>query len=1357
MRDDFTPETRRWFAQALGAPTLVQSAAWPRIAAGAHVLVSSPTGTGKTLCAFLVYLDDLLRRAQEGGLQDQLELIYVSPLKSLAGDIRENLRRPLDGIAALYAGAPGVRVGVRTGDTPQAERQRMARKPPHILITTPESLFLLLSSQSGKAMLKTAKAVIVDELHALLGNKRGAHLALSLARLDALRGAPLQRIGLSATLEDPKRAAEWLAPEEVFIAAPDVKKAISIRIIKPYDAGLLPEGTIWPEIAAETLRQCEGCRTAIAFTDNRAAAERLAFFVNRAAGEGYALTHHGSLSKEQRQQAEDQLRTGQLKLLVATSSMELGIDVGEIGKVLQVGCPRTVSSLLQRLGRAGHRPGLVSEMAVFPRMAGEALTCALTAELARRGQLEPITPPEGCLDILAQHLVSMAACGGYSVEDVLPVLRRAQPFAGISQGDVRGVLEMLAGDYEHEREIPARPRLLYNRLDGTVTGDAYSRMLALSSGGTIPDRGLYTVRNEAGVKLGELDEECVFEARSGDKFMLGAFAWKVLRITHSDVIVAPASREGAQMPFWHGEGTGRHIQTGRAFGALIREILECPALLGAFGLDEASASDVRGVLQRQLEATGVLADDRTIVVERFSDEAGNSQIMVHCVLGRRVNEPLALLCREAARRRGSALDAFVDDDGFLLFPRDGGEFPHNPLYSIDMEHAREQLAALLPATSAFGMLFRYNAAHALLMGARGGGRTPLWIQRMRAAELLGHAAQAPGHPIVRECARELLHDVWDLPALLGLLREIRCGQMAVREVRTQTPSPLSLPLRRQVEAGMMYDYHPVSEAVQRQAADALEELRQNVTPPKPLLEQAAQLRPPADEQQLHTLLMTSGDLVAGEAQIPYEWLDSLLRKGQSLYIEPGLWIACEEESLYTAALDQRQPEALQKLMRRLLRYRGGQTLESICARYALPEESALPSLEALVQEGVAVLHGEEYFHAQNVRRAQQAHLRAQRSDIQTQPGIHYAAYLAGRVLRSAPAAAQLEHTLDELADAPYPLPLWENVILPTRVSGYHAGMLDALLAQGAFYWKLEGDGKLLRFARREDMDYEADWGDAEGLPPEEAALLGALRRQGASFAHALPLLGSAGQTAALLSLARRGLVTADTYAPVRYLLDEKMIENQPAKRRTMARVNVKLAGRWEALRPGKELPLQRQVNAAFARFTLLSRETAREADLPWAQALALLRLMEYQGRARRGYFIRELGGAQYVKAEDFTAFTAAMAAPEDTLIWLNAADPLQVIGKCLPGQNFACLASSAVCLCKGEILVILERSGAVVKVLDFTRISPCMRAFVQAFQARRIYARQRRIVVREYPPDAAQAFLEAGFRRELGEYVLERR
>ena len=1355
MTTAFAEQTRRWFAQTLGEPTPVQTAAWPQIAAGAHVLVSSPTGTGKTLCAFLVYLDDLLRRAQEGGLQDQLELIYISPLKSLAGDIRENLRRPLDGIGLEYGNMPGVRVAVRTGDTPQAERQRMGKKPPHILITTPESLFLLLSSQSGKNMLKTAKAVIIDELHALLGNKRGAHLALSLARLDDLCPGPLQRIGLSATLEDPQRAARWLAPEEIFIAAPDVKKAIDIKIIKPYITGLLPEGTVWPEIAAETLRQCEGCRTAIAFVDNRAAAERLAFFVNRIAGEGYALTHHGSISKEQRQLAEEQLRAGQLKLLVATSSMELGIDVGEIDKVLQVGCPMTISSMLQRLGRAGHRPGLVSEMAVFPRMAGEALYCALTAELARRGQLEPIEPPEGCLDILAQHLVSMAVGEEYAVEAVMPILRRAQPFAGLSQDDVRNTLEMLAGDHEHDRDIPVRPRLLYDRLSGTVRGDAWSRMLALSSGGTIPDRGYYTVKNEAGVKLGELDEECVFEARSGDKFMLGAFAWKVLHIGRDDVTVAPASREGAQMPFWKGESAGRHVKTGLAFGAMIREIVECPALLGVFGLDDASASDVRGILQRQLEATGALADDRTIVVERFSDEAGVHQMMVHCVLGRRVNEPLALLCREAARRRGYSLDAFVDDNGFLLLPRDGNEYPQNPLYSIDMEQAEEQLMAIMPATPAFGMLFRYNAAHALLMGAKGGSRAPLWIQRMRAAELLNGAVKIPGHPIVRECTRELLHEVWDLPSLRCVLAGIRSGQIEVREARTESPSPLSLPLRRQIEATMLYDYHPVGEAVQHHTADALDALRQNAAPPKALLEQAAGLRPPADEEQLHTLLMTSGDLVAGEAQIPYEWLDSLLRGGRVLYIEPGLWIAREEEGLYAAALEEQRGEALQRLLRRLLRYRGGQTIESICARYALPEESVLPPLEALAEEGLAVVYDEVYFHAQNVERAQQAHIRAQRSDVKTQPGSHYAAYLANRIRRSAPAAEQLEHALDELAGCAYPLPLWENVILPARVSGYHSGMLDTLLAQGAFCWTACGGAPSLRFYRRENLDYD-NWPETEGLSRAEAEILEALRRQGASFAHTLPLLGDPGQTDALLALARRGLVTADTYAPVRYLLNEKKIESQQAKRRTMARVNVKLAGRWEALRPEKELPLEQRIDAAFARFVLLTRETAREANLPWAQALTLLRLMEYQGRTRRGYFIRELSGAQYVKAEDFTAFTAAMAVPRDDIVWLTAADPSQIIGKCLPGQSFMCLASTAVCLCAVEILAIMERSGTVLKVLDPARLPQCVQAFTRAFKARQIYAERHRIVVREYPPAAAQALAAAGFRRELGEFVLDR-
>ena len=826
MKDIFTAQTQTWFSNALGQPTPVQTEAWPRIAAGEPVLVSSPTGTGKTLCAFLVFLDQLLARAARGELTDQLRLIYISPLKSLATDIRENLQTPLEGISREYGEDLGVRVHLRTGDTPAAERQKAARRPPHILLTTPESLFLLLTSQSGRDMLRGAQACIIDEMHALLGNKRGAHLLLSLARLDVLCDRPLQRIGLSATLKDTQLAMRWLSPDPVYLAAPPVEKKIKIEVKKPNESGLLPEGTVWPEMARAVIKQCEGCRTVLAFCEGRATAERLAYCVNKEEKD-FARTHHGSMEREQRHLVEAQLRAGALRLLVATASMELGIDVGEVDKVIQIGPARTVSALVQRLGRAGHRPGETSEMVVFPREGFEALHCALLADLARRGELEPLAPPEGCHDLLAQHLVSMAVGESYHEDDVMNILPRAYPFRKLTIDDVRATLAMLAGDYEHAREVPVRPRVLYDRIHGTVSGDNYSRMLAISAGGTIPDRGYFAVKTETGVKVGELDEEMVFEARCGDQFMLGTFPWKIVSINNNDVIVTPGSREAAGVPFWKGEGSGRHIETGRAMGALLRSLTEdlrtglLPRHLEELGLDGGAAKDAQRVIERQLEATGVLPDDRTLLLEHFSNEGGEKQGLVHCVLGRRVNDPLALLCREAARRRGREIAVLTDDDGFLLFPKDGGDADPRWLYDFGEEEAVGILEALLPSTPAFGMAFRYNAAHALIMGVRDRGRLPLWVQRMRAAETLNSLVRWQEHPLLRETTRECLEDIWDIPALKDVIASLHSGQIALREVRTSEPSPLSITLRRSLEMEMMYDYHPTGDATAAQAQEEI--------------------------------------------------------------------------------------------------------------------------------------------------------------------------------------------------------------------------------------------------------------------------------------------------------------------------------------------------------------------------------------------------------------------------------------------------------------------------------------------------------------------------------------------------------
>ena len=545
MRTIFDKTTADWFAAALGEPTQVQKEAWPAIAGGKHTLVSAPTGTGKTLSAFLVFIDRLMKQAREGTLPRKLQLIYISPLKSLAGDIRENLRRPLDGISG--GGTDLIDVAIRTGDTPQRDRQRMVKYPPHILITTPESLYLMLTSKSGQSVLSSARAIILDELHAMIDTKRGAHLMLSVARLDKICEAPLQRIGLSATIEPLSLAAAYLSPDPVTIVSPGMKKEVELVITSPFaDAAKgKRKDPVWEELAELVYRHCQGSRSVIAFVEGRRYAEKLAYYVNLLGGDGFARVHHGSLSKEQRFEVEQSLRDGSLRLLCATSSMELGIDVGEIDQVLQVGCPKTISGTMQRLGRAGHNPGRVSVMYLFPRTAPEGIWCGMTAELARRGGVEHANPPEGCLDVLAQHLVSMAAFRGYEVDEVMEILPRAYPFREITREDVHSVLGMLAGDFEHDRDIPVRPRILYDRIHGRVEGDGYSRMLAVSAGGTIPDKGLYTVRTGDGVKVGEVDEEFVYESQKGDRFLLGAFAWKIQDISRDSVTVAFGGSQSA--------------------------------------------------------------------------------------------------------------------------------------------------------------------------------------------------------------------------------------------------------------------------------------------------------------------------------------------------------------------------------------------------------------------------------------------------------------------------------------------------------------------------------------------------------------------------------------------------------------------------------------------------------------------------------------------------------------------------------------------------------------------------------------------------------------------------------------------
>ena len=1372
--DIFDPLTSSWFTRTLGKPTAVQEEAWPAIAAGGHTLVTAPTGTGKTLSAFLVFIDRLKAESRAGTLKKELQLIYISPLKSLAGDIRENLRRPLNGILEeelkadpLSKSTPSdLNIAIRTGDTPQNERRSMIKHPPHILITTPESLYLMLTSKSGQSILCTAHAIIIDELHAIIDSKRGAHLMLSIARLDKLCPEPLQRIGLSATIEPLDRAAEYLSSEPVTVIAPKMHKEVKLEVTSPRpDTEMLQKDSIWHELARAVYEHCTGARSVIAFVEGRAYAEKLAYFVNLLGGEDFARTHHGSLSKEQRFEVENALRNGNLRLLCATSSMELGIDVGDIDQVFQIGCPRSISSTMQRLGRAGHNPDRVSVMHIFPRTASEGLYCGMTAEVVRSGGVEYSRPPRLCLDVLAQHLVSMATGDGYDLEEVMEILPRAYPFKDVTKEDVRDVLCMLAGDFEHERNIPVRPRILYDRIHDRVEGDSYSRMLAISAGGTIPDKGLYTVKTENGVKLGEVDEEFVFEAHVGDKFLLGTFAWQISSVQRDAVIVTQSTLYGARPPFYKAEITGRRIQTGIAFGKIFRKLSIAKEEgilfeeLCKLGQDEKSAHSAEDFINRQLNVTGVLPDDRTILIEHFRDETGSNQMMVHSVFGRQVNAPLAILTREAAKRHiKTNISCFDDDDGFLLFPYGEYELPEGLLQSIAPETARPILEAVLPATPVFSMTFRYNAAHALMMGVRKTGRQPLWVQRLRSAQMLDTLMKYKNHPLIRETKRECLEDHWDLQGVEFVLNGIRSGTIQVREMYLDAPSPMSLPLRRQTEATMMYDYAPTPMGIHISSEEALKQAQMISPSPEQLAFVSERRRLPEDEKQLHSLLMIEGDLIAGELDVPINWLEMLARQEQAKYIEPGLWIAAEHAEKYAVALEEADIEARLHIVLRLLRYRGASSPELVGERYFWTEKIAQELLNELCQQGSVVESDGLYYHAELYDRARRETIKSRRRQIKTLPSERYAALLVNRVRRTAPPNELLEMSLKSLSNQPYQAALWESVLLPARVGGYRPELLDTLLAQGNLFWHIiQGSG--LCFHRYEDIDWEEDMSPVlDTLEGNEKIVYEALLKRGASFMQRLSvLIEGASPYDTLLGLAEKGLVCADSFLPVRQWMNKENLLKGTVKVRVSARSKAMTTGRWELLRPLTQLTIEQQLERAFDHAVILCRETVQ--SLSWLKALETLRVWEYTGRVRRGYFIVGLSGVQFIRDKDFAGTMMELEQPRDEILWLSAIDPAQPWGKSLShmeNRSFINVPGTAVALCAGAPVAVFERQGKVLRVFDDKLLSEALRVFAHDYAGKRIFSTVNRLMVKQYPKEAVDALSSAGFLREMQDYVMYR-
>ncbi len=1339
--DPFSEPVRRWFEASFRAPTPAQAMGWPKIVSGESTLICAPTGSGKTLAAFLWGIDRLAREPERLG--QGVRIVYVSPLKALSYDIERNLRAPLKGIGAEIS------VGLRTGDTPQRERQAMRRKPPDILITTPESLYLIMTS-GAREILFSAEAVIVDEIHSVAQSKRGAHLALTLERLEHLvrtsdeggsagasdevagqasepaapvasqpadtgrirassdhrspsapsedvgavipedvGGVVLQRIGLSATQRPLERVARFLVGprRRCEIADAGKPKELDLEIVVPVDDMTEPDASIekrrdggdsglgdpnldaapatrsiWPAIYPELLRLVREHTSTIIFVNNRRGAERLAKRLNELANEeppqelpateqvghretgreakgesarasdGVAVqasdpaarvasqpgdtgreaedvagvipagdngpaeiarAHHGSLAHEERQTVEELLKSGQLPCLVATSSLELGIDMGAVDLVIQVESPKSVTRGLQRIGRAGHALEEVSTGRIFPKFRADLLECAVVARRMREGEIEETVIPRNPLDVLAQHLVSMCADDEWEVDEVERLATGAEPFSELSREQLENVLDMLDGRYPSDRFAELRPRIVWDRAAGTLRGRPGARQLAVTNAGTIPDRGLYGVHLPDGRRVGELDEEMVYEARPGQTFLLGATTWRIEEITRDRVIVTPAPGVPGAVPFWKGDGIGRPAELGKAIGAFAREAVSAePAELSErYDLDRRAAENLVAYLREQQAATRVVPSDETVVVERFRDEIGDWRLCVLSPWGGRVHAAWGLALSARIRdEHDLEADAIWSDDGIVVHLPDADEAPPADLVLLEPDEIEDLVVRELGSSALFGARFRENAARALLLPrAYPGKRTPLWQQRLKAQSLLEVAKDFPRFPIVLETYRECLRDVLDLPGLESLLRDLSARRISLVEVETPTASPFASSLLFDYVATYMYE-GDTPNAERRAAALSLdrellrellgqEELRE-LLDPDALGEVEASLQhrtEPArtkDRDGLQQILRRLGDLTAAECEARVaegysasSMLEKLERERRAVLVRIAgeeRWIAAEDAALFRDALGvpppaglpesylAEVPEAMVSLVRRYARTHGPFPTAQLAGRYGVDPVAALRQLERsgeLVRgELLPGGAGREWCDPdvlRRVRRASLAHLRAEAEAVDTR---ELARFLPSwqNVDAHRPGGAGP----DRLREAILPLQgialtpeVWERDVLPRRLGAYSPAWLDELCTGGELVWI--GAGALGRSGGKAALYFREDVRLA-GPPPSNAkldppegeahdAIRGLLGRRPCFWLDLVATLELAPEElhAALWDLAWAGEATNDAFAPLR--------------------------------------------------------------------------------------------------------------------------------------------------------------------------------------------------------------------------------
>jgi ATP-dependent Lhr-like helicase len=1384
---DFHEPVKRWFEASFEAPTRAQALGWPPILRGESTLLLAPTGSGKTLAAFLTALDKLLFTPPPEK-KSRCRVVYVSPLKALAVDVERNLRAPLAGIASL----PGVlhvpSVGVRTGDTPASERAQMQRTPPDVLITTPESLYLLLTSQA-REMLRSVETAIVDEIHSLVPTKRGAHLFLSLERLQELAGRDLQRIGLSATQRPLDEVARLLGggsiarnkwkPRPVTIVDAGAKKQLEVRVEVPVDdlaklgevisdteqeiaSGPAAQGprrrSIWPSIYPRILELVRSHRSTMIFVNSRRLAERLAGALNELAGEEVALAHHGSVARDKRQEMEDRLKRGALPAIVATSSLELGIDMGAVDLVIQIEAPPSIASGLQRIGRASHQVGALSRGIIFPKHRGDLLCSAAAASGMAAGQVEETFYPRNPLDVLAQQLVALCGAEVRKVDEVFELVRRAAPFADLPRSSFEGVLDMLSGRYPSDEFAELRPRLTWDRIAGTLRAREGAARLAIANAGTIPDRGLYGVflaGAEGGSiggaakprRVGELDEEMVFESREGEVFVLGASSWRIEEITQDKVMVTPAPGEPGKMPFWHGDRPGRPLEFGRQVGKLSRELVKAAkpkalSRLQADGLDERAARNLLQFLHDQADATGEVPSDEAVVVERYLDEMGDARVCVLTPFGARIHAPwTTAVVRRLEEDRGLQIETMWTDDGMVFRVPEGDQTLDAELFFPKPDEVEDLVVQALGNTSLFAARFRENAARALLLPRRHPGRrSPLWAQRKRARDLLQVASRYGSFPLLLETYRECLRDVFDLPGLQDVLKRVQDRRLRVVSVETRTPSPFAASILFSYVANFIYDGDtPLAErraqalsVDQGQLRELLGEAELRELLDLGAIEEhergAQRLTRPAraGADALHDLLLSLGDLseeeigrrterTAGDepavaapgALTGNASLQQLFDERRAYPLNLAgerRWVAVEDAARYRDALGVPPPPGLPRallepvrdplgdLVSRWARTHGPFRAEALAARFGVGTaivRDALERLSGRVLEGEFLPggRGREFVDAEVLKALKRKALARLRKQVEPVEPAALARFLAEwqGVARPRRGLDALLAVIEQLQGAPLVASALEREVLPARVQPLRSGDLDILFSAGELIWRgVEPigarDGRIALYLTDHYRLLAPPPSPAPGALSEKVRE--ALKKRGAQFfADLQASLGAfpADLHKALWDMVWAGEVTNDTLAPLRSSLrgepkqDRRAHLGRSFRSRRIGPPGSE--GRWSLLPAPSGTATERAAALAqtlLSRYGVLIREAAHAEGVAggFSAVYPVLKAMEEAGRARRGYFVAGLGGAQFAVPGAEERLRAFREPPSDdergrTLV-LAATDPANPYGATLP-------------------------------------------------------------------------------------------